>query len=267
MPTERRQVRCRCGAVGEADVILLPDGRALGEWFVCGPCAEQTRTRLDAEERERREREREWRIRDAVAKLRAPLRFESARLASLAIWGSAEQQRCTGRMLQIARRLVGEVSGDLHPPEFVAFVGAPGNGKSTAAWAICNELAWGFGLSVRGIACADLVRDIRGAWRHDDGPDEDTRLRAYIEPAFLAIDEVSSHAFYGQNIHQHLFDVINGRLNALRPTLITSNESEADLAAILRPALWDRLQLGGVVECGRESYRQYAAARRQGAAA
>jgi DNA replication protein DnaC len=70
------------------------------------------------------------------------------------------------------------------------------------------------------------------------------------------IDEVSRHAFYGQSIHQHLYDVIDHRIEYRRPTILTTNEEDDGLEAILRPALLDRVKLhGGVLEFGNASYR------------
>ncbi len=67
---------------------------------------------------------------------------------------------------------------------------------------------------------------------------------------------MSRHAFYGQNIHQHLYDVLDHRAEYQRPTILTTNETNDGLAEVLRPALVDRLCYhGAIVEFGVTSYR------------
>lgn len=263
--TESRILTCACGATTEREIAVSQSGKTLGSSYICPACVERDRQEEQATERQRvLDRNAALASRrklDAIALLATPPLFADARLGHFRLgWGSKDQHRATEAMLAVARDLMNHIVRGLKPPALVAFSGSPGNGKSSCAFAIANELASEHGITCRAVSCADLVRYIRGAWRKGDtGPDEDTRIASFVDPDFLVIDEVSSHAFYGQNIHQHLFDVINGRLNYCRPTLMTTNESESELAAILRPALFDRLQLGGIVDCGRESYREWRA--------
>jgi DNA replication protein DnaC len=209
------------------------------------------------------------RIQRALADLAAPAAYAGLALQDVGFWGSPAQQERTGRALQVARRIVGELQSGLRPPPFVAFIGRPGNGKTMLCWAIATELATKGGHSCRVVRLSALIRDLRANWgsTKKSGPSDEQRLKRYIELDYLAIDEVSRDAFYG-TLRQHLLDVINARIDERRPTVITSNESLEDLEALLGPALMSRLSLGGVVHFGDdEDFRQLSSDDRQGPAA
>ena len=258
----RGMVACQvCTQEHEVDLPLSPfSGKPVLFRYVCERCAEAQAREAAEEERRARIAARERACRQALDRLAPPEIFAGATVDGLEIWGTPAQQACTARAVQVARRIVGELSGGLIPVPFVALVGSPGTGKTHLLWAIGNALAGQWGISSKVVRLSSLVRDLRGAWRVKDGPSEEERLEAYVRPEYLGIDEVSRHAFYGQQIHQHLWDVINARLESNRPTVISTNEDESGLAEILGPALMDRLALGGLVDCGTESFRRRRAA-------
>jgi len=136
------------------------------------------------------------------------------------------------------------------------FQGPPGTGKGHVVWSLAKVIAGTHGATVAVVKCADLVRSIRASWRDPEATAEEQVIARYRNLDFLVVDEVSRHAFYGQQIHQHLYDVLDYRIERRRPTILTSNEDDAGLGEILRPALADRLQgEGGVLEFGTESWR------------
>jgi DNA replication protein DnaC len=235
----------------------------------CDACEEALRIE-EAEAHEAAQRESAARrVTRAIADLAAPAEYAGVTLQHVTFWGSAAQRERTGRALQVARRIVGEVSAGLKPPPFVAFIGRPGNGKTMLCWAIATELASRGGHSCRVVRLSAMIRDLRANWGSGTktGPSDEQRLARYIGLDFLAIDEVSRDAFYG-TLRQHLLDVVNARIDERRPTVITSNESIEDLEALLGPALMSRLSLGGVVMFGEdEDYRQLSSADRAEASA
>lgn len=255
--TERRTVECLgCSAAMERDVMVLPSGRAAGAFFFCDACLASRDAAREARDREAREERLQRRRDEALRALQPPPIFADASLAGMVAHGTEEQRKRLGRILQVARRIVGETTGGLLPPPLLVFHGGPGTGKTHVLWAIAREIAGSTGQPCRVVRLSALIRDLRAAWRDKDGPSEEERLARYIEPAFLGIDEVSRHAFYGQQIHQHLYDVINARLEMQRPTVLTTNETEVGIGEILGPALMDRLALGGFLDFGHQSFRR-----------
>ena len=221
----------------------------------CEPC-ERVREQEAQQQREQRDRARcELAEREAIAcavrMLDVRPKYAGSSLATFQIHGDPESRTKQGRMLQVARRYLAQWP-TVEP--VLVFQGAPGTGKGHVAWAIARELAGSYGVRAQVVKLADMVRRLRATWRGQG--DEEKVLSFYRTLDLLVIDEVSSHAFYGQGVHQHLYDVIDNRLEFERPTILTSNETDAGLQSILRPALWDRLHDGGgVLDFGTASWR------------
>ena len=53
---------------------------------------------------------------------------------------------------------------------------------------------------------------------------------------------------YGTKVQQHLYDIVDDRLEHHRPTILTSNEDAEGISEILGPALMSRLSgAGGII--------------------
>lgn len=248
-----RQHPCKCGTV------ITQTQSSIGGWWLplhCAACDAKAQAayaeRLAQEKREGEERQRLARIDRAIRALEVPPKYADAALGTFRLHGDRENRDAQGRVLQIARRYMGNWP-DVEP--ILVFRGAPGTGKGHIAWSIAHELVRAHGAMTQVVKLADLVRRLRATWRHK-GETEDEVLDFYRRQEFLVLDEVSTHAFYGQNVHQHLYDVLDHRAEYNRPTILTSNETDEGLQAILRPALWDRLfDGGGILDFGTASWR------------
>jgi DNA replication protein DnaC len=252
---------CACGAQIPNQTAVLVSGRPWG-WspLECEAC----QAKVKAEEANRvawahrrhaedERRYREERIKKATAALDVPPLYAGVSFETWKLHGDAVAQNH-----QAEARQRGRVYLHTWPdvPGLLVLRGAPGTGKGHWAWSVARDLT-GRGVFVTVVKLGDLVRKLRASWRSSKGDGEEAVLRAYRTVDLLVIDEVSRHAFYGENVHQHLYDVIDNRLEWNRPTILTSNEDEGGLRAILRDALWDRLFLnGGLVEFGAASYRR-----------
>jgi DNA replication protein DnaC len=140
-------------------------------------------------------------------------------------------------------------------PSVVVFVGGPGTGKGHLAWAMTVALCEAHELYAKFTNVPDLMRDLRESWGRSDSPPESEKLKTYREPDLLVVDEVSSHAFYGEP-SRHLYDLVNFRIEWLRPTILTTNETPDDFAVMLGPALTSRLAgQSGLWDFGSHDYR------------
>lgn len=246
---------------GECPRCRAPAGRwrfsPRSEWTQshCEACEEilQATAELERSTRNRERDDAAQRERSARATRLLDVRpkYATATLGTFQIHGDADARAKQARMLQVARRYLGQWP---RVEPVLVFQGSPGTGKGHIAWALARELAATAGVMARVVKLADLVRRLRATWRGQG--DEEEVLASYRDLDLLVIDEVSSHAFYGQSVHQHLYDVIDHRIEFERPTIVTSNETDAGLQAILRPALWDRLHDGGgILDFGAASWR------------
>lgn len=249
-----REGRCECG-------LVLTQACYFGVWSptLCPRCneAEDARQRA-ASEAARAESER-------AAKLKAldvPALYANATLGTLRLHGAEADQKKQARVIQLARRYLAawpdrrDLDAEVLFPQVVIFRGCPGSGKGHVLWALAKEITAAYGDTVRVTVLPDLVRDLRDAWRRERGEaSESARLAKYRTPDLLVIDEVSRHAFHGEPA-QHLYDVVAWREQRLLPTILTTNESPDELAALIGPALESRAAAwSGVWDFGESDFR------------
>ena len=263
--TEQTAACVDCGTPTPKQFVVLPTGTVLGlsaarRAWLCPSCQGE-RDHKDAEQA-RQDRRAVQRI--TGASLTVPPLYARA---SFDTWdvignpgggaGADEQAKTLQRALQ--GRGLAYLSRWPTVPPMLVLRGEPGTGKGHWLWSVARALA-AEGVSARVTKLSDLIRRLRSRWgggKRDEGEAEDRVLAEFRGLDWLAIDEVSRHAFYGESIAQHLYDVIDHRMEWGLPTILTSNETVADLAAILRPALWDRLHDGGgVIDFGAVSHRK-----------
>jgi DNA replication protein DnaC len=225
----------------------------------CESCQErheaETKTREAAQRAERERLIHQSERSRCLEGLAVPPLYADVTLETFTLHGSTQDRATQGRALQLCRRYLATWPA-VEP--LVLLVGAPGTGKGHCLWSIAKTVAGTFGQRARVVKLADMIRDLRATWGRTDGPSEEERLAVYRGPALLVVDEVSRHAFYGQQVRQHLYDVLDWRLERARPTVLTTNEGDESLAEILGPALVDRIfGAGGVIDFGATSWRRH----------
>ena len=236
---QTREGTCRCGA-------KFTQTRMLKDWvpWGCDKC------RLEIEEKVAESSAEAARF-VSLAALQVPELYQGVRLGTYEIWGDDAQQKRQGRVLQLARRYLGDWP---HVEAVVVFRGGPGTGKGHIGWSLLQQLVLTHRVSARACKLGDAVKDLREPWRNEEGPSERARLRAYRDPDLLFIDEVSRHALYGEP-RQHLYEMIDHRVERCRPTILTTNEEPAGLVELLGPALVSRTAGSGIWDFGTGDYR------------
>jgi DNA replication protein DnaC len=266
---EHRTVKCTvCGGEFDSKVMSF-DGRIFGRSSpCCSECTEQARinaqqaaeaaaaasaVKAAALAAAKEAQEREQASQRALDDLDVPRLYVTASLETFTSFGSPAHRACQESVLRIVRRYLQEWPDS---PEILLFSGGPGTGKGHMLWTIARHLASAHAISAKVVKLADLVRELRSSWGDRDADSEEVVLARYRRLSWLAIDEVSRHAFYGRHVRQHLYDVVDHRLEHRRSTILTTNEPEDIVAEILGPPLLDRLQgSGGMLEFGSESWR------------
>lgn len=165
---------------------------------------------------------------------------------------------------KIDRELVEELTSldFAREPANVILVGPNGVGKTMIAKNLAYQAVL-HGFTVRFTTASDLLSDLSS----QDGPSAlARRLRRYLRPTLLAIDEVGYLSYNSQHADL-LFDVVNRR-NQLKSTIVTTNKpftewNEVFPNASSVVALIDRLvHKAEIVEIVAESYRLKEAAER-----
>lgn len=254
---EEQDGECACGAAAKRFRLILRPEDAATKPFTqqrCTACI----ARADAEQAEQ---ERVARIEANRAKARemlaVPPLYANATLEGFQFTGDEGNQ---ARQRSVLARAAEYIAQWPDVPLLSIFVGPPGTGKGHVAWSIERARVEQRAAMCRFTVLPDLIRDLRENWgpRRDDesdGTSEARRLAKYREADLLVIDEVSKHAFYGLP-YRHLYDVIAWREVQMRPTIITTNETGAELAEYLGIALTSRASASGDVwDFGAVDYR------------
>jgi DNA replication protein DnaC len=160
------------------------------------------------------------------------------------------------RALELCRRFAATFSDRLAAGDSLLLLGNAGTGKNHLAAAICHEVT-GSGFSVCHTRALKMVRRIRQSWgKGSGGEDEQAAIDLFVAPDLLVLDEVGVQ--YGSNAEGVLFfEVLNERYENLKPTVLISNLTVAEMSTALGPRIIDRFREGKsrVISFTWESFR------------
>lgn len=121
-------------------------------------------------------------------------------------------------------------------------IGSVGTGKTHLAASMVHELAQK--KSVRCIRLIDLMRKLKDSWRKDSEYTESEAINHYANLDLLIIDEVGIQ--FGSDAEKmFMFDIINGRYENMKPTVLISNLNLTNLKENLGEQVVDRLREDG----------------------
>lgn len=135
----------------------------------------------------------------------------------------------------------------------LAFLGSRGPGKTQLAVCLADD-ALRRGKTVRYAKALDLFRELRACFR-DSGPDEVKAFKTWTGYELLIIDEAHQRA-HSDFQADALTNIIDARYDALRDTIIISNDTREDFAEAMGPSIMSRLsETGEVIEFDWPSFR------------
>lgn len=191
-------------------------------------------------------------IRNQFAKAAIPKRFLNRTFENYQ--ATSRQQQLA---LNISRQYANHFSERLENGGGLILQGKPGTGKTHLACAIANQVISN-GASARFTTVMQLVRAIRATWKRDSEQSEDAVLQAIIDYDLLIIDEVGVQ-YETDSEKLILFDVLNGRYENEKPTILLTNLVGQELNACIGERNVDRIQEGGgtTISFIWESYRSH----------
>lgn len=136
--------------------------------------------------------------------------------------------------------------------------GYPGTGKTHLAVAIANHVMHS-GRSVLFTTVMRALRSVKDSYHRDAVKTEQAAINLFCVPDLLILDEVGVQ--FGTPAEQLiLFEILNGRYEAVLPTIVISNVCEEDLKIYMGERVIDRLREGGGASISFEwdSYRKQA---------
>lgn len=221
---------------------------------ITGACPECTKEAEEREELMKRRVEAESAARRTQALLQRagiPARFKDCTLASYVV-ENAGQKKAHGAAVwyvETIKERIAEGTG-------MIFTGQAGTGKTHLSTAIANAII-PLGYSAVFITASDAMRSIKRTYEPSSLMTESDAIDALVAPALLILDEIGM-----QNRTDHekqlMFEIINKRYERVKPTILLSNLSSADLKEFLGERIMDRMRQGGGRMIGFEwdSYRR-----------
>ena len=133
--------------------------------------------------------------------------------------------------------------------------GKTGTGKTHLACSVLRYLAEHHGICGKYATAYRAVQEIRASYKSHDLT-ELQAMDAFISPDMLVLDEIGVQ--YGTESEQLLlFTLLNGRYEAMRPSIVISNLTVSEVSKYLGDRVYDRLREngGGVLAFDWQSFR------------
>lgn len=222
----------------------------------CPACAEEIR------ERDRIERESVFaeavqrRERAPLEKAGIPFRFQDRSFANYLPVNAGARSA-----LQVARCYADDFAANRKNGTCLIFSGHTGNGKTHLATSIAQSVMRQ-GYSVLFICVDDLLQSIKETWARNSTKTQRQLVAEFVRLDLLIVDEIGVQ-FDTDAERLLIFNVLHGRYENQRPTIILSNlpvdsRNQASIRAVLGDRVIDRLRENGgrVVRFEWESFRR-----------
>jgi len=211
-------------------------------WSGCPECLREYEREYEVQEREQEIREN----RKRMERLGITPRFYEATFDTFHAQ-TAEQKR----VLDICR----EYAESFKPGRALLLCGSVGTGKTHLAMSAVKVI--GATRSALYITAIQMLRNIRESYRPNAFYTEQQAIDKYAELDFLALDELGVQ-LGTESERLLLFEVLDGRYQWRRPTMLVSNLNIADLTRYLGERVIDRMREGGgqVINMTWPSYRK-----------
>ncbi len=238
-PSKVRTESCICDTHGEykSTILLAPGGGEIAS--PCFKCFEDLdRKRIAAElAQNRKEREdRAWK--EKLRRAAIPERFSDRRLTTYV--ASCQKSQ---RALSVASAYAENFDDAMKTGSSLIFCGEVGTGKTHLAIGIAHEIMQS-GKQAVFTSVMRAVRSVKETYSRNSEISEADAIESLVTPDLLILDEVGVQ--FGSDTEKLiLFEIINGRYESMRPTIVISNLAAGALESFLGARAFDRLREGG----------------------
>lgn len=217
----------------------------------CPECSREIELRKNDLLKKAKEIERKKRIGKAIKNSGISPRFITCSLDNYIVNSEAQK-----KALDESRNFVTNIDQLQKTGSAMFYCGSYGTGKTHLAIAILLELIKSEKLTGMYTTTMRMIRDIRSSYRDRELSEQD-QIDKYVNLPLLIIDEVGVQM--GTDAEKLLiYEVVNGRYENFRPTILISNLSFKDMTKYLGARSIDRLKSkqGSMVVMSWESWRK-----------
>ncbi len=172
-----------------------------------------------------------------------PLRFSESDFSGYVVQDAcSEYAKARGKVLEICRSYAGRFPEHAALGRSMIFTGAPGTGKTMLACIIAKSVIER-GMSAKYATVYRLAGEVKDTYGRSSETERDVFAR-YIAPDLLVLDEVGMQ--YGTDTERlALWEVMNGRYESMKPTIIVSNLTAKEIAGYVGDRVIDRMRENG----------------------
>lgn len=207
----------------------------------CPLCAAADKVTADARVQQRERSDRARQVRTLLSKCGIPARFVGCTFESY-----IETVEGQERAKRICQRYADTWVDQLRKGGSLILTGNTGTGKTHLACAIAARIIPEHMATVVFGSVSWALRHVRSTYSKGSTRTEQDAIDDLVEPDLLVLDEmgVTAGSEHEKNL---MFDILNERYQALRPTILLSNLTAAQLADFLGARVMDRFRQCGVV--------------------
>lgn len=219
--------------------------------FACVKLADEKRRAVEKAEADAKNRAEQWERK--LGRAAIPERFADKTLENYRPTCSQSEGA-----LRVAQSYADGFNDNAKLGRCLIFSGDVGTGKTHLAIGIAHALIKK-GKQPVFVSVIKAVRKIKETYSRDVKTTEDEAIQSFIEPDLLILDEVGVQ--FGSDTEKlYLFEIINGRYEKSKPTILISNLSLKELETFVGSRVMDRLREGGgkAVVFDWQSYRRAA---------
>jgi len=181
-----------------------------------------------------------------------PPRFQSCRFDNF----KTDIHKDQSHALSVAHAYVDNFTSNSQQGACLTFCGKPGTGKTHLACAVGIAIMKTMSTNILYAKTYNALLEIKKTFNKNAELSEMDIVNKFLSPSLLILDEVGIQ--FGTETEKILiYQIINGRYEFIRPTIIISNQTKEELTEYLGERCVDRLREGGgaVVPFGWDSYR------------
>ncbi len=221
-------------------------------WSACERCQQESDTRQrQASLRQQKQEQQAALWQKRLGRAAIPARFAGRSLQNYRPICTAAEQA-----LRTCQVYAQDFDAVMQTGRSLIFCGSVGTGKTHLAVGIARHIMEAGKQAVMS-SVLKAVRRIKESYRRDSPHTEAALIQEFVEPDLLILDEVGVQ-FGSDTEKMLLFDIINGRYETMKPSILISNLGLTELEHYIGTRAMDRLREGGgkAVVFDWDSYRR-----------